>query len=472
MLKNKFILYLCLLLGLTVAVVANAQTSRYNLAEKHWLDRHQKLLVGVVEQTPPLLFYAGGSNPQGLVADYLRALALHLGLQLEIIRYPDRGGLLQALEDGEVDVLGAWPMGFDDTGAVLSSRPFLSLPVSLYSAAELPNTGLKGLRGRTLAVLQGSVWEQLALIVPGVASKSYASLDQALVAVSEGQVLAYLGDAASVNYLLKRESFDELEEVREPDLSYDLALATRTAQPELLSLLQKGLDRIGTDELQEIWHRWPGVERPQEYSSHVPYFLLWVALILIWSALLAWWVHRYVGQREQQRRFKLKQSIRRLQRRDERHKRDLRSLKQRTKKYRRAMQQNRHRLRLMDEVMPSGAWVWVPEEKACQWDEKMFTLFQQDPDGFEPTPEAILELVHEDDRARVAALFSRPQGESESQIRYRVLLPDGRLRWLLDFSYFNADESGGGEQRTGLCWDVSNYLGTMEAEELQGSVES
>jgi hypothetical protein len=52
------------------------------------------------------------------------------------------------------------------------------------------------------------------------------------------------------------------------------------------------------------------------------------------------------------------------------------------------------------------------------------------------------------------------------------MLPDGGLRWLLDFSYYSVDEGGNGEQRTGLCWDVTNYLGSTEAEESQGSVES
>ncbi len=472
MLKSKIIHSLCLLLGLLVTAFANAQPERYNLAEKHWLDQHQKLQIGVVEQTPPLLFYAGGSNPQGLVSDYLRALALHLGLQLEITRYPDQETLLQALHDGEVDVLGAWPVGITETESVLTSRPYLSLPVSLYGVSELPNAGLSGLRGKTLAVLQGSIWERLALIAPGVATQPYPTLEQALAAADSGQVLAYLGDAASADYLLDRESYDELESQLELDLSYDLVLATRAVQPELLSLVQKGLDRIGVDELQEVWNRWPGVERPQQYASDMPFFLLWIPMIVIWSGLLVWWVNRYATQKAHHRHFKLKQSIRRLQRRERRLNEDLLSLKQTAQEYESEMQRHRRRLHLMDQVMPSAAWVWEPEGKACHWDEQMFALYQQDPDQFEPTPDAILELVHEDDRSRVSALFQQPEGESESQIRYRVMLPDGGLRWLLDFSYYSVDEGGDGEQRTGLCWDVTNYLGSTEAEESQGSVES
>ncbi len=458
----KSIRCLFLLFCLMGPGLVSSQPLRYNLAEKRWLDQHQTLHLGVVEQTPPILFYAGGSNPQGLVADYLRAVAMHLGLQLEITRYPGWLQLAAALRDGEVDAMGGWPVGFDHTGSVLPSRPYLYLPVALYGVSEIPAAGLPGLRGETLAVLKGTIWEQLAQIAPDVTVTPYPTLEQALQSAANGHVYAYLGDAASADYLLKRQSIGDVEQQMQLDLTYDLALATRPGSPELLSLLQKGLDRIGPDELQEIWHRWPGVERPQPYSSGITSMLLLIPLALVWSALLVWGVNRYLARKESMRHIKLKQTIRRLQRREKRLKEKLISLKQKTLDYRGESRQHRERLHLMEDVLPSAAWVWEPSTAQCQWDERMYALFRVDSDQFDPTPDAILERVHAEDRVQVAALFHQPEGETESRLTYRVLLPDGEIRWLLDFSYYSIDQTGGGAQRIGLCWDITDYLHSPE----------
>ncbi|MGD9163939.1 MAG: transporter substrate-binding domain-containing protein [Chromatiales bacterium] len=443
---------------------------RYSLAEKHWLDEHQTLHIGVVEQTAPLLFYGGGSNPQGLVADYLRVLALHLGLQLEVVRFADRAQLIQALRNRDVDVLGAWPVGFNQKGGVLLSRPYLNLPVALYGKSHPPSSGLSSLSGKSFAVLQGSVWEQLPQIVSGLSVTPYSTLKEALEAAAEGRVYAYLGDAASADYMLKRQPIGDLKSMQ-LDLSHDLALATRSDNPVLLSLLQKGLDRIGPDELQEIWYRWPGVERPQSFAKELSSLWLWLPLLVVWSALMIWGVNRYSLKKEDFRHTRLKQAIRRFQRREKRLKEKLLGLKQKTLKYRGETHQHRQRQRLMNEVMPSAAWVWEPTAPHCQWDEQMYALFRQDPSQFEPTPSAILELVHADDRAQVASLFRQPEANNESRISYRLVLPDKKVRWLLDFSYYSIDQAGG-EQRIGLCWDITEFLLSAPSDIAKLSVES
>lgn len=460
------------LVCLASPVLASSQPLRYNLEEKRWLDQHRVVRIGVVDQNLPLLSYAGGNNPQGLVADYLRALTPHLGLQLEVSRYPDLTQLSNALLNGKVDVVGAWPIGWKRVGPVLLSRPYLSIPVALYGLSEVPSVGLPGLHDKTLAVLQGSVWEGVSQIVPGLETSAYPSLEQALQAAADGRVFAYLGDAASADYLLKRRSFGDLELQQQLDLNLDLALATRVGDIALLGLLQKGLERIVPEEMEEIWRRWPGVERPPQYELETSSVLFWLPLTLVWSALLVWGVYRYVAHKEHLRHAKLKLLIQRFQRREKRHKEKLQSLKRLTLEYQGETDQQRHRLNLMEEVLPSAAWVWEPAASQCQWDERMYGLYQQDPEEFEPTPEAILERVHEADRAQVAVLFRPPDGDDESRLSYRVALPDGDIRWLLDFSYYSVDQATGIEQRVGLCWDITDYLSSMSRELASEAVES
>jgi ABC-type amino acid transport substrate-binding protein len=431
---------------------------RYNLSEKAWLDQHKTLRVGVVELTPPLFFYAGGSNPQGLVADYLRALVLHLGLQLDIVRYPNQQALLRGLRVGEVDALGAWPVGLDDQAGIALSRPYLSLPLALYGTSNVSASGLRGLRGKSLAVIDGTGLEQISKIVPGLQMVVVPTLDQALQEAGQGEVHAFLGDAASVDYLLKRQSYDDLEKQLQLDLAYDLSLATLSSNSALLGVLQKGLDRFAPGELQEIWNRWPGVDRPQHYATKIELWWLWLLLVVAWSGFLVWGVNRYVLQKENEYNHKLKRAIRRLQRRERALKEKLLSLNEKARVYQGQSRDQRQRLDLIDQVLPSAAWVWSPGSAQCQWDGHMYELFGQDPEVFKPTPDAILQQVHAEDRQGVAVLFQKPQEGSENRLSFRLLLPNGEVRWLLDFSEFSADAASGEGHRVGLCWDITDFL--------------
>jgi ABC-type amino acid transport substrate-binding protein len=473
MYKRVVIRYLLFLFCLLVSEFACSQSSvRFNLAEKEWLNQHKSLRVGVVEMTPPILYYGGGKSPQGLVADYLRVLAMQLGLQLEITLYSDRAKMNKALRDGEVDALGTTVVGLNDSQGIVQSRPYLSLVLAIYGVSDIPAAGLRGLSGKALAVLKGSDLEYLVKAEPEIAVTAYPSLKQVLQAAAHGEVYASLSDAASVEYLMKRESFGDLEQQVQLDLTYDVALGARADDHEVLSLLQKALDRIAPDELQEIWHRWPGVERPQQYSSEFSLWWLWAPLILLWSASLVWIVNRHVVRKEQRHNVKQKRAIRRFQKRERTLKKKLLALKRKTLEYRSLSRKQGHRLKLMDDVMPSAAWIWSPSSALCQWDKAMFDLFRQDPDGFEPTPEAILERVYKEDREQVAALYRKPDHGSESRLSYRVVMPNGDIRWLLDFSYYNTDQESGDEQRIGLCWDITDYMLTEVEEVVPQPVES
>jgi ABC-type amino acid transport substrate-binding protein len=473
-LKRAQSICLAIMLCLIWSAAAQAQPMRFSPSEKAWLNDHQRLRVGVIAQTPPIIFFSDKETPQGLVADYLRAVAQHLGLQLEITRYQDATSLLQALKAGRMDVIGAAIPGDGGKGTLIYTRPYLNLPVALFAKDESPQGGLSALRHKTVVVVSGSVWEKaLPSIEPAIQVLTRPSLEQALQSVAEGTAAAYMGDAASANYLLRRQELDNVEEQQRLDLTLDIALATPVQQPELQSLMQKGLDRINGEELQEIWHRWPGVERPNNFNAGLlPVLLIWIPAILLWSLLVGWLVRYDTIRRHNQLEGKFKRAIRRLQRREKRLKQKLLLLKRKALEYRSNDRQHRQQLRLLNDVLPSAAWAWDPKQAMCQWDDDMYRLFQRDPGSFEPTPEAILQCVHAQDREKVALLFEPHDGEGDLRLSYRILLPDGEVRQLLDFSHFSSADSSDGDQRVGICWDISDYMTAFEITGVEQPVES
>jgi PAS domain S-box-containing protein len=89
------------------------------------------------------------------------------------------------------------------------------------------------------------------------------------------------------------------------------------------------------------------------------------------------------------------------------------------------------RMRLGEELAGSGSWLWDLRTGAVQWSAMLHRLCAVDPLAFEGTLEAHLATAHPDDRPRLeAALAEAVRTVRPLAVSYRVLLPDGRVRWV------------------------------------------
>ena len=78
-----------------------------------------------------------------------------------------------------------------------------------------------------------------------------------------------------------------------------------------------------------------------------------------------------------------------------------------------------------------GTFDWNLVTGALQWDDQLIALFGYDRDDFDETIEAFNARVHPDDLPRVTAALERAvETGGAYAAEYRVLLPDGRTRWV------------------------------------------
>jgi PAS domain S-box-containing protein len=69
--------------------------------------------------------------------------------------------------------------------------------------------------------------------------------------------------------------------------------------------------------------------------------------------------------------------------------------------------------------------------------------------------EDFLKHVHPDDVAAVRGEIARSRARGEFQLEYRVILPDGRVRWLYDRGQLMPDPSSGASCLVGACTDIT-----------------
>lgn len=92
---------------------------------------------------------------------------------------------------------------------------------------------------------------------------------------------------------------------------------------------------------------------------------------------------------------------------------------------------NDERWRLAEEAARLGTWEWEPLSDRLFWSEGAERLHGLEPGTFSGDYEAALATVHPDDleSAQVASRRLLAQGAIEAE--YRVILPDGSIRWLM-----------------------------------------
>jgi PAS domain S-box-containing protein len=104
-----------------------------------------------------------------------------------------------------------------------------------------------------------------------------------------------------------------------------------------------------------------------------------------------------------------------------------------------------------------GAWETDLVAGTAFWDEQMWRLRGLVPQA-EPLPHAErMELVHPDDREKLLVQMAGAlDDDGPSSYEFRIMLPDGSIRWLASRSIGVRDEQGRLVRRIGVNWDVTD----------------
>jgi len=110
-----------------------------------------------------------------------------------------------------------------------------------------------------------------------------------------------------------------------------------------------------------------------------------------------------------------------------------------------------------------GTFDWVLAADDLGWDERLIELFGYDPATFDQAFAAFTARTHPEDVDRVAGLLrDAVDTVGEYSAEYRVVLPDGGMRWLAARGRALADESGVTVRVIGAAWDITERRAEQE----------
>lgn len=103
-----------------------------------------------------------------------------------------------------------------------------------------------------------------------------------------------------------------------------------------------------------------------------------------------------------------------------------------------------------------GYWELDLASNRLTWSDEVYRIFEIDPEAFSNTYEAFLETIHPDDRDAVNTAYTESlKNRSPYQSEHRLLMKDGRIKYLLEKCETVFDDSGKPLQSKGTVLDVT-----------------
>ena len=131
-----------------------------------------------------------------------------------------------------------------------------------------------------------------------------------------------------------------------------------------------------------------------------------------------------------------------------------------------AEQLERERARLIEAQAVAEVGSWETELPSLEiiWSEQIHRIFETDPSYFHPTRPGFVEFVYPEDRAKVDAAFKDSLEKcTPSTVEYRIVMADGRVKFLEEHWEVFQDGQGRPARLIGTCQDITRRKRMEEA---------
>lgn len=231
--------------------------------EKRWIEEHPTIRISGPKSFPPFHYYDEQENPTGIAAGYIEILCENLGIDLIIqanLPWPE---VLKRSKDKDLDLIACSAKSADREEYLLFTNSHLSFPLVIISRDDSPFIAdLKDLSHMKVALLSKNIisdWFKRDNL--DVIPYSADSPLDALRSVSSGAADAYIGNLATCTYLINKYGLVNLKVAAPTEYgNYDLFIAVRDDWPELVSILNKGLDAISPEQHIAIRNNWLSIK--------------------------------------------------------------------------------------------------------------------------------------------------------------------------------------------------------------------
>ncbi len=270
-------------------------------AEKEWLKAHPIIRIGIDPRFAPYEWLNEKNDYVGLSVDYLRQVETLFGVKFEIVKTKSFAETILMAKHSELDMITDVNKTPSREQYLNFTEPYINNPIIIVdNGVNNFIGGLAQLSDKKIAIEKGYfIGELIAHDYPKIKIILVENVQEALHLVSKGEADAYVGEAAAVNYEIRKSGMLNLRFAGETEYRSNHRMGALKIHPELISLLAKALNAIPENEKIQIQNRWLSLnvktdlnwKRLLKYT--MPLFVL-MLLVIYWNFRL----RREIAQRQ------------------------------------------------------------------------------------------------------------------------------------------------------------------------------
>ncbi|WP_241089845.1 transporter substrate-binding domain-containing protein [Pseudomonas syringae] len=238
-------------------------------AQWQWIRSRQTLVLGTsVPDYPPFDMTLSGRDYEGVTADYAGIVAQALGVRIAVQRFESRNAAIEALRQGQIDLLGS-ANGFEAKERNVS----LSIPYAVDQPVLMTRTGetrslSDGLKGMRLSMVYHYLPPtEIQAMYPGATLQTHPSFQSAINAVAFDQADVFIGDAVSTRYIINKGYLNNVQVASfGKHEANGFGFAVNSDNTRLLEIINRTLQAIAPADRFEISRRWGTNDQPMPGS--------------------------------------------------------------------------------------------------------------------------------------------------------------------------------------------------------------
>jgi len=293
---RKILLVFMLLLSssLTFINLSAATTENepivWTTEEAAFLADHPEISVGIDTESAPFEFIENDQY-KGLTADYLEIIAEKTGIEFQIVYNDTWEETYNQAVAGDIDMLSAVSKSHEREEIFLFSEMYYELRrVIVVMESNTDIHGIEDLYGKTVAVHAGSSHYDFLLDYPEITISSYSTVLAAITDVYQGYAVAYIGNLATSDYLIKSHGISGLRYVNlEEENPAGLYFAFHQDWTVFAGIIDKVLLSISAEEKIQINSRWMTIDYTTDYGPLLKAIGIASAILLLGGLLSFFW---------------------------------------------------------------------------------------------------------------------------------------------------------------------------------------
>jgi signal transduction histidine kinase len=260
-------------------------------SERQWLEDHPTVTFTGDPNWLPYEAFDSNGEYIGIVAEHLRLISKSSGIRFEMSPSKTWTESTQKAKNGFVDILSETDDS-DLKSHLTFSKNYLSNPIVIVMHnRENYVENISRIKDRSIALIRDYGYaSKIRRRYPDIQFTTVDDIQDGLIAVSTGKIDALLCTLALCSYTIAELGLNNVRIVGKTEFDTKLALGVQKDLPQLVSILNKAIDRISPGQQQVILDAWI----KQKFAEKTDYTLVFqvagVAIVLL--AIFFFWNRR------------------------------------------------------------------------------------------------------------------------------------------------------------------------------------